>query len=139
MTPTHIEASIEIDAPASTVWGMFTNPAFTGQMGGEYVSDWKVGSALQWRSSSGQILTNGMILEIEQEKLLKHTLFASPESSSVMATLTYELNEKDGCTCVQIREDFTNPITEQELLDSKEGWNAALSGAKEIAEKLASK
>jgi len=137
MTYTFLETSVEIDAPASTVWGMFTDPAFTGQMGGQYVSKWKVGSTLQWQNLNGQILTSGMILEIEPEKILKHTLFTSPDSSSVMATLAYTLSANGERTTIDIREDFVNPVTEQEYSDSIEGWNAALRGAKEIAEKLA--
>ena len=137
MTYTFIETSTEIHAPASRVWGMFTDASFTEQMGGKYVSDWKVGSLLQWQNLSGQILTNGMILEIEPQRILKHDLFSNPESSSVIATLTYTFSESDKRTTISIREDFVNPITEQEYSDSIEGWKSALSGAKKIAEKLA--
>lgn len=131
---TFLETSIQIHAPASKIWGMFNDPAFTNQMGGEYVSDWKVGSLLQWKGTAGQILTSGTIIKIEPEKLLQHTLFTSPESSSIMATLTYKLEEKGDKTTVHIREDFTNPISGQEYTDALDGWNGALSAAKEIAE-----
>jgi hypothetical protein len=40
-----VEKSIEINAPASKVWRIFTDPVLTRQMGGEYVSDWKAGSS----------------------------------------------------------------------------------------------
>lgn len=130
-----METSIEINAPAAKLWGMFTDPAFTGQMGGEYVSDWSVGSTLKWKGSNGQILTSGIIQEIEPQKILRHTLFSAPDSSEVMATLTYKFSEKDGKTTVHVREEFTRSITDEERADAIAGWNAALASAKEIAEK----
>ena len=107
-------------------------------MGGEYVSDWRVGSSLQWRGSGGQVITKGVIIEIEPENVLRHSLFSSPDSQSVMATLTYQLDEKDGCTTVRVREDFANPLTDQEYAESVEGWNAALAAVKGIAERTKS-
>ncbi len=130
-----LETKIEINAPASKVWRMFTDPDFTRQMGGEYVSDWKVGSSLGWRGMDGNILTKGIIKKIEPERLLQHSLFVSPDSESIMATLIYELEEKDNKTFVRVTEDFTDPITDQEYIDSMAGWEAALSAAKELAEK----
>jgi len=44
MSKFFIEDSIEISAPVSKVRRVFTDPVLTRQMGGEYVSDWKVGS-----------------------------------------------------------------------------------------------
>ena len=136
MSHTFIETSVEIEAPASTVWGMFTDPAFTKQMGGEYVSNWKVGSPLKWLNSAGQILTNGTILKIEPNKILQHSLFSNPESLSVMAILTYKLVGSGDRTTVRIREDFTNSITEEERVDFIQGWNVALRAAKEVGEKI---
>ena len=137
MKKSFLETSIKINASKTKLWGMFTDVEFTKQMGGEYVSDWKVTSHLRWKGLNGQVLTDGIILEIEPEKLLKHTLLNSGASSDsdIMATLTYEFNEKDGYTTIGVREDFTNPVSEQEHADSLLGWNAALNAAKEIAEK----
>jgi uncharacterized protein YndB with AHSA1/START domain len=131
-----LEIKIEIKAPAFKVWRMFTDPDFTRQMGGEYVSDWKVGSSLSWKDLGGNVLTKGIILKIETEKLLKHTLFLKPDSQSVIAQLTYELQEEDGTTTVHIKEEFTHPATDQEYSDSIDGWNAALLATKALVEKL---
>ena len=136
MAKQSLETSIEINAPSTKVWRMFNDAAFTKQMGGEYVSDWKVGSSLSWKGINGNILTRGIISKIEPEKLLQHSLFLNPESESVIAVLTYELHENDGVTSVKIKEEFTSPITDQEYSDSIEGWSAALSATKELAEKL---
>jgi len=130
-----VETTVKINAPASQVWRMFTDPNFTKQMGGEYVSDWKVGSFLSWKGMGGNIMTKGKILKIEPEKLLEHNLFMSPDSDEVIAVLTYELHENNDNTTVQIKEVFSKPINEQEYSDSIEGWTVALQSAKELAEK----
>src|SRR5687768_13920664 len=91
--PKHfVEKSIEINAPVSKVWRVFTDPVLTRQMGGEYVSDWKVGSSLRWKGPDGRMLTNGTILNIEPEKLLQHNLFSSDASSAgeITSVITYE-------------------------------------------------
>ena len=74
MSKLFVEKSIEINAPASKVWQVFTDPAITRQIGGEYVSDWKVGSSFGWKGLDGKMVTNGTILKIEPEKLLQHNL-----------------------------------------------------------------
>src|SRR5215217_7317216 len=119
-----IEKSIEINAPAAKVWRVFTEPALTRQMGGEYVSDWKVGSALGWKEADGNRLTNGVIMQIEPEKLLQHTLLNSV--GSIGSVITYEFDEQNGITTVHAWEDFTNPIIDKEYEDASEGWETAL-------------
>ncbi len=113
---------------------MFNDPQFTRQMGGEYISEWTVGSQLGWMGLNGQMLTKGTILKIEKERLLQHNLFY-PDKNEVMAIITYELFEQDGQTAVTIQEDFINPITAQEKSNSEEGWKAALTMVKELFEK----
>ena len=132
--PSIIKKDITIQAPASKVWSMFVDPAFTRQMGGEYVSDWQVGSSLGWKGLNGQQLTNGVILKIETEVILQHSLFHSG-TNSVMATITYELREHGEATTVNIQEEFSQPISEDELTASEEGWTAALNMVKELIEK----
>jgi uncharacterized protein YndB with AHSA1/START domain len=128
-----IEKSIEIHAPISRVWQVFTDPVLTREMGGEYVSDWQVGSFLGWKGLDGKLLTNGTIMKIERERLLQHTLLNSV--GSVGSVITYEFVEKQGVTTIQTREDFNGAITDQELKDSTEGWEAALRALKVTAER----
>src|SRR5215211_651359 len=122
MSKSLIEKSIEINAPAAKVWRVFTDPALTRQMGGEYVSDWKVGSALRWKGADGNVLTNGAIMKIEPEKLLQHTLSNSVGSTG--SVITYEFDEQNGVTTIHAREDFTNPIPDKAYQDAAEGWEA---------------
>ena len=133
MSNLFVEKSIEINAPVSKVWQVFTNPAMTRQMGGEYVSDWKVGSGFGWKGPDGKMLTNGTILQIEPEKRLKHNLL-NP-NSTVISEITYELREENGRTVLYAREDFTHPVTEEEYSDAMDGWDVALAALKDVAEK----
>jgi uncharacterized protein YndB with AHSA1/START domain len=133
MSKLFIEKSIEIKAPVSRVWRVFTDPALTRQMGGEYVSDWNVGSSFGWKGLDGKMITNGTIIKIEPEKLLQHNLFNSV--GSINSVITYEFDEKHRVTTVHAREEFTKPITDEEYADAAEGWDAALLAVKETAEK----
>jgi uncharacterized protein YndB with AHSA1/START domain len=102
-------------------------------MGGEYVSDWKVGGPFGFKGLDGKMLTNGTILKIEPEKLLQHRLFNS--ISSVDSVITYELQEHNGSTTLHGHEEFTSSVTDQEYADAAEGWQAALLAVKELAER----
>jgi uncharacterized protein YndB with AHSA1/START domain len=128
-----MEKSIEISAPASKVWRVFTDPVLTRQMGGEYVSDWKVGTSFRWKGLDGKLITNGTIMKIEPEKLLQHNLLNSV--GSVNSVITYEFDEKNRVTTLHAREDFTKSITDKEYADAAKGWDAALLAVKETAEK----
>lgn len=100
-------------------------------MGGEYVSGWTVGAPIGWHGEDGTMFTDGSILKIEPNKLLQHTLF-HPDTTDVLATITYELSEKDGKTTVKICERFEEPISEDEHDDALGGWEAALDAVKEL-------
>jgi uncharacterized protein YndB with AHSA1/START domain len=133
MSKFSIKKSIEINAPVSQVWRVFTDPALTRQMGGEYVSDWEVGSSLGWKGVDGKILTNGTIMKLDTERLLQHTLLNSVGSTG--SVITYELDEKNGVTTIHAREDFMNPIADKEYKDTVDGWDAALRALKNTAER----
>ncbi|MEO8172036.1 MAG: SRPBCC domain-containing protein [Sediminibacterium sp.] len=132
--PLTVRKEIVINAPASKVWGMFIDPVFTRQMGGRYISNWQVGSSFRWQALNGSILTNGMILDIEPEKFLQHSLYYPEEEDEVMARITYTLDEEDGKTVLAITEEFTDPITEKDHEDSMDGWSAALTMIKQLME-----
>lgn len=128
-----VENSIDIDAPAMKVWRVFTDPAFSGQMGGEYVTDWKVGSPIGWKALDGMMLTHGTILQVQPGRLLQHELFDT--TGSVNSVISYEFHEQESHTILLAREDFKNPLSDLEYLDVQEGWQAALAQVKKVAEK----
>jgi uncharacterized protein YndB with AHSA1/START domain len=132
----YVDKAYQIYAPASKIWKFFTVPFFSRKMGGQYLTDWKEGSPLSWRNLEGEIVTNGTILKIIPEKLLKHTILDTqdPKRVSVTAILTYEFYEKEGITTIFTIEEFTHPISEKEYNDAKAGWDAALLFIKELVE-----
>ena len=134
-----VERSVEIDAPASTVWRVFTDPVLTREIGGEYVSAWNIGGSFGWKSLDGKMLTSGTILRIESQKLLQHNLFAPTttggERPLVVSVITYELRGHAGRTTLVGREEFNAPLSVEQHRDATEGWDAALLAVKEVAEK----
>lgn len=137
MPNNYIEKVIDINAPVSKVWRVFTDPFLSRQLGGEYVSEWKVGSSFSWKGLDGQQLTNGSIVTIEPEKLLQHRLLSSDETSaeSEISVITYKFEEANGRTTLRAREDFSHPVSDEEFDGVAEGWESALQSVKEIAEK----
>lgn len=125
-----LEKSILINAIPAKVWQVFTNPAITRGMGGEYVSDWKVGSSFGWKGADGKMYTQGVILQIVPNKLLRHHLF-NPDGHTVLSTITYELQDRNGNTLLLAKEE---PVESYE--DASAGWDAALRAVKDLAEAL---
>ena len=132
MPNSFIERTIEINAPVSRVWRVFTDPALTRKMGGEYVSEWKVGSAFGWKGSDGKMLTNGTILQIMPEELLQHELLNT--LGSVNSVITYQFAQKHQVTTLHAREEFAGDISDEDYADAVAGWDAALRAVKETAE-----
>jgi uncharacterized protein YndB with AHSA1/START domain len=101
-------------------------------MGGEYVSDWRVGSSFGFKMGSSMI-TNGKILAIDPGKLLRHSLFG-PDGTTVISTVTYTLQSEDGNTVLTGREEFPGPLDDTDYTDTLEGWKAALAAVKDVVE-----
>jgi uncharacterized protein YndB with AHSA1/START domain len=131
-----IEKVIEINATPEKVWRVFTDPAITRQMGGEYETDWKGGSAFSWKGKDGKLLTHGTILEISPAKLLKHNLFDSEARNKITSVITYQFLNKNGMTTLLAKEELNYDLTDAQYQEISEGWNSALAAVKETAEKL---
>ena len=130
-----IETTIEINASLNKVWSVFTNPDITKQMGGYYVTDWKIGSSFGFKGLDGNRMTNGTLLEFQPERLIKHDLF-EPNSEMIMAVITYEFHEKEGVTLLKGKEELTQTLDKTSFDDASAGWKSALSMVKQIAETL---
>jgi uncharacterized protein YndB with AHSA1/START domain len=130
-----IQKKIEINAPVDKVWRVFTNPAVTRQMGGEYVTDWKVGSSFGWKGKDGKMYTHGTILQLEKGRTIKHNLFDSPEKNKILSVITYKFEEKARHTTLHAEEELNYEITDQQYQAASEGWDGALASVKKTAEK----
>src|SRR5688572_4951929 len=112
-----IQKTIKINTPVSKVWKVFTEPAVTQKMGGEYVTDWKVGSSLGWKGKDGKMYTNGTILEIEKEKVIKHNLF-DDQKQKVLSVITYRFVKDDHQTILHAQEELNYETTDEQYQDS---------------------
>lgn len=121
-------------APASKVWEYFTNPTLSRALGGEYVSDWKVGSEIAWKSLEGEIWTKGYILEMEPGIILRHTLIDMEYPDQIMLINTYTFEEDDGITLFTGKAEFKTPISDAEYDDATAGWKNLFGAIKELVE-----
>ena len=143
-----IKNTININAPASKVWEVLTQPEFTKiyMFGCSAISDWKVGSSLLWNGSYEGVEMNfvkGTIVEIDPVTKLIYTVFDPnatiediPEN---YLNVTYELIEAEGITTLNVTQGDYNKVAEgerryQESYNNGEGWNPILLEIKKIAE-----
>ena len=136
MDKSFIEKSIEIKTTPKLLWQVFTDPSITRRMGGEYLTDWKVGSSISWKATDGNVYTNGIILELEPEKIFKHSLFNLDDKENILSVITYKFQDNNESTTLFGREDFSIQMTDNQYEDASEGWSFALNILKETAESL---
>lgn len=143
-----VKNNITINAPASKVWDVLTNPEQTKKymFGCKTVSDWKIGSPLLWKMMhDGQEVTavKGKITDIKPEKLLEYTVL-DPNSTiedipENYLTVTYELTPKEGETQLIVTQGDFATVADgdkryKEVYNNGEGWNPILIQIKKIAE-----
>ncbi|MEO5891586.1 MAG: SRPBCC domain-containing protein [Ferruginibacter sp.] len=136
MSKSSIEKTVEINATPKNLWRAFTDPVLTRQMGGEYVTDWKVGSSFSWKSIDGNIYSNGTITQIEPESILQHNLFNLDDTTSILSVITYMFKDNGTTTTLYAREDLPVELTEEDFENASEGWDFALQTLKQMAESL---
>jgi len=134
------KAEIKLNAPASKVWDALINPTMIKQylFGTEAVSEWKVGSTLEFKGiwEGKEYLDKGIILKSEKEKIFQYTYLSSfsgledvPEN---YATVTYELFPDNGETKLSITQD--NVATEESQKHSEQNWASVLNTLKDLLE-----
>ena len=135
MPNTLIQKTITITASAHEVWRVFTDPKVTALMGGHYVSTWKVGESLQWKDADGKLYSYGIILELEPDLLLKHSLYDMKTKSRITSVITYRFEDKGKYMILNAEEELTFDMREDQFDEALEGWDLALDTVKEIAER----
>ncbi|HEY3386748.1 MAG TPA: SRPBCC domain-containing protein [Saprospiraceae bacterium] len=135
MANTHIIKSIRIHATPLSVWRVFTDPKVSRRLGGHYLTDWKKGSSLQWKGDDGKVYTYGIILDIEQEQILKHNLLDKRTKSRVNSVITYRLERNADFTILHAEEELTFSMRDDDFDDALEGWDMVMESIKDAAEK----
>jgi uncharacterized protein YndB with AHSA1/START domain len=136
-----LNTSISINAPKSKVWMALIDPEQVKKyfFGTVLKSDWKVGSPItfsgEWEGKP--YLDKGIILQIENEKVLKYNYWSSfsgtEDKPENYATIIYSLEEKDGQTTIFISQDS---IKSKEALEhSEQNWQMIMKSLKELLEK----
>jgi uncharacterized protein YndB with AHSA1/START domain len=135
------KSTVNIDAPANTVWDALTNPKLIKQylFGTEAISDWKVGSPIEFKGTweGKEYLDKGKILRIVPQKLFQYTYFSSmagkPDSPENYANVSYELDEDEGTTTLTIKQE--NIDNEKSREHSEKNWSMVLDTLKKLLEK----
>ena len=149
MTKLIVEKSIDIDAPASTVWRVLTTPEFTQQWSGFFGAtgpidaEWKVGGRVLWKNADGQVYVSGTVIALEQDRLLKFAVRATNKAMQPTSgldeddiTQTYALSEHEGRTTLSISHgDFSKLANGEQIRPNAAAvWDRVLPKIKELAE-----
>jgi uncharacterized protein YndB with AHSA1/START domain len=144
MTALEIRKSIEVDAPAATLWKILTDNQFIQQyMFGCYAdTDWKVGSPLLWKGAAdGKLYVKGKIVAIDAPHRLAYTIIdpnsAMADIPSNYLTMTYTLKERGTKNSVLevTQGDFAAVEDgEKRYQDSLGGGDMILPAIKKLAE-----
>jgi uncharacterized protein YndB with AHSA1/START domain len=131
-----IENAIEIKTSVDKVWRVFTDASITRELGGEYITDWETGSSIEWKGNDGNLYTHGTILQVQPNKLLKHTLADPANVDQIISVITYRFNDDNGKTTLRATEALNHAVSEKEFEQALEGWTVALESMKDLAEKI---
>lgn len=146
--PLFVKNSITIEAPASTVWDVLTNPLQTKKymFGCETVSDWKPGSPLLWKGEyegKEMVFVKGDIVEIRPNEYLAYTTIDPnsdiDDTSANYLTVTYDLQPQKGETLLTVTQGDYNKVAAgerryQEAWNNGAGWSPILEEIKKVAE-----
>ena len=144
----NVQNTIAIGASRSVVWDVLTNPEQTKKymFGCETVSDWTIGSSLEWKAlyeGKEMVFVKGNIIQLIPNELLVYSTI-DPNSniddvSENYLQVTYQLEEEAGKTIFTVTQGDYNKVADgerryQEAFNGGEGWNPILVQIKEIAE-----
>ena len=139
----YIKGSININANATAVWEVLTGPASIKKyVGSDIQTDWKPGSDIIWEADQGGIKVHdkGKVLEMEENKLLKHTYWSSAagteESEDNSSTITWTLEHTmEGLTTLTYTRENIPTLEERAMFE--EHLPAMLDEIKRLSEETA--
>ena len=143
-----VDKTMEINAPASTVWEVLTSPEQTREWAPEFSggaefhieSDWRPGSPVLWKGQDGNVIVEGNVTAVEPKTFLRFTVFdVRGEKPPVTDEdgITYELTEHAGKTTLRILQGDFSVMPEGEKYQrlSADVWVRVLPKVKALAEK----
>lgn len=141
-----VKDAIDINASAARVWSVLTDPESTRQymFGCRAVTDWKVGSPLEWTATvegKDVVYVKGAILAAEPRRLFSYTVFGTnmglADVPSNYLTVTCRLMESEGKTRLEISQgDFAGAADgEKRYQHTVAGWRETLPKIKALAER----
>ncbi len=134
-----VAKTVELRADPATVWNALTNPDLTKQyfFGCEALSDWKVGSVLDYRcevDGSKIAVVTGEIRAIDPLRYLEHTCRGVQDAvESEETVVTYTLTATDAGTQLSVTQgEFTD---ESKFDQHGASWDHVLAGLKALVER----
>jgi uncharacterized protein YndB with AHSA1/START domain len=144
MTALLIRKSIEVDAPARTLWKVLTENEFIRQymFGCNAESDWRAGSPLLWKGAvDGVLYVKGHVVSIEPPQRLVYTVIdpnsTIPDIPENYLTVTYHVQPRGdhACTLEITQGDFATVADGQKRYeDSLGGGDSIMAATKKMAE-----
>ncbi|MEH7095409.1 SRPBCC family protein [Neobacillus vireti] len=149
MTKLFVDKTIEMNASASTVWDVLTRSELNRHWAVEFSSGgpefhlestWELASPVYWKGQDGTVIVEGNVTAVEQDKLLRFTVFDVRMAERPELTeedgITFQLAEVEGKTILHILQgDFSAMTNGQFYRDaSAEIWDKVLPKIKRIAE-----
>jgi uncharacterized protein YndB with AHSA1/START domain len=142
MERTHqtIKKTININAPASDVWKALTDPEIVRRyfFGTDVDSDWKAGSPITYSGlwEGRAYKDKGKIIEIEEEKKLRHTHWSSlsglSDAPENYFTVMYELKPNGNRTSLTVTQ--SGNMTDESARHSGSNWQNVLEKMKGLLE-----
>jgi len=143
-----VKNEIDINAPASTVWAVLTNPEHTKKYmyGCKTVSDWKIGSPLLWKGvweGKEMVAVKGSIIDIQPGSFLAYTTIDPnnpnmPDTPENYLTVTYLLSETNSHTHLIVTQGNYTKVADGEKRYNEAinagGWKTILDKIKQIVE-----
>jgi uncharacterized protein YndB with AHSA1/START domain len=138
-----IKSQIEIAASQARVWEVLTDPAYTVQymFNCKPVTDWRVGSRLNWRGAAdGKDYVTGLVEHYQPPRMLRFSTFdphsTIPDIQENYVPVTYDLIRSENNTILIVTQgDFATVADgEKRFKETGAGWDMVLARVKELAE-----
>ena len=131
MSDDHVaRATVQIPAPAATVWDTLVDPDATWMLGAKVSSAYVVGVPITFEGEwDGKPFTDhGEIVEVDRPRLLRYThyspLSGQPDVPENYHHLTFTFEERDGATTVTLEQDQNGSPEEAE--HARQLWEQVL-------------